>query len=178
MQLRLESIGKKVGGENWLYDISLSPQAGAVTVLLGATQAGKTSLMRIMAGLDTPNVGKVLVDGNDVTGQSVRQRNIAMVYQQFINYPSLTVAQNIASPLRLRGEKDIDRKVQALAEKLHIGMFLDRLPAELSGGQQQRVALARALAKNAPLMLLDEPLVNLDYKLREELREELSQVFS
>src|SRR3546814_6074130 len=134
--------------------------------------------MRIMAGLDTPNVGKVLVDGNDVTGQSVRQRNIAMVYQQFINYPSLTVAQNIASPLRLRGEKDIDRKVQALAEKLHIGMFLDRLPAELSGGQQQRVALARALAKNAPLMLLDEPLVNLDYKLREELREELSQVFS
>src|SRR3546814_1102939 len=82
MQLRLESIGKKVGGENWLYDISLSPQAGAVTVLLGATQAGKTSLMRIMAGLDTPNVGKVLVDGNDVTGQSVRQRNIAMVYQQ------------------------------------------------------------------------------------------------
>src|SRR3546814_17518416 len=103
--------------------------------------------MRIMAGWDTPNVGKVLVDGNDVTGQSVRQRNIAMVYQQFINYPSLTVAQNIASPLRLRGEKDIDRKVQALAEKMHIGMFLERLPAELSAGQQQRVALALTLPK-------------------------------
>src|SRR5678815_5537085 len=85
------------------------------------------------------------------------------VYQQFINYPSMTVAANIASPLRLRGEKGIDERVRALAAKLHIEPFLDRLPAELSGGQQQRVALARALAKDAPLMLLDEPLVNLDY---------------
>lgn len=178
MQLRLESIGKKVGSEDWLYTMSLSPQPGAVTVLLGATRAGKTSLMRIMAGLDAPSSGKVLVDGRDVTGQSVRQRNVAMVYQQFINYPSLTVAQNIASPMKLRGENDIDQHVRSLADKLHIGMFLDRLPAELSGGQQQRVALARALAKKAPLMLLDEPLVNLDYKLREELREELGQVFS
>src|SRR3546814_19587335 len=107
MQLRLESIGKKGGGENWLYDISLSPQAGAVTVLLGATQAGNTSLMRIMTGLDTPNVGEVVVDGNDVHGQSVRQRNIGMVSQQFINYPSLTAAQHIASPLRLSGEQPI-----------------------------------------------------------------------
>src|SRR5690606_11492682 len=103
---------------------------------------------------------------------------VAMVYQQFINYPSLTVGRNIASPMKLRGEKNIDQRVRALADKLHIGMFLDRLPAELSGGLQQRVALARALAKNASLMLLDEPLVNLDYKLREELREELAQVFS
>lgn len=178
MQLRLESIGKKVGSEDWLYDMSLSPQPGAVTILLGATRAGKTSLMRIMAGLDTPSTGKVLVDEHDVTGQSVRRRNVAMVYQQFINYPSLTVAQNIASPMKLRGDKNVDEHVRALADKLHIGMFLDRLPAELSGGQQQRVALARALAKKAPLMLLDEPLVNLDYKLREELREELGQVFS
>ncbi|MBI5270363.1 MAG: ABC transporter ATP-binding protein, partial [Burkholderiales bacterium] len=89
-----------------------------------------------------------------------------------------TVAQNIASPLRLRGERDIDARVRALAARLHIEPFLDRLPSALSGGQQQRVALARALAKNAPLMLLDEPLVNLDYKLREELREELTQLFA
>lgn len=177
MQLTLESISKKVGSETWLHDMSLSPQPGAVTVLLGATQSGKTSLMRVMAGLDAPTAGRVMVDGQDVTGQPVRRRNVAMVYQQFINYPSLTVRQNIASPLRLRGEKQIREQVQSLADKLHIGMFLDRLPAELSGGQQQRVALARALAKKAPLMLLDEPLVNLDYKLREELREELSQVF-
>jgi glycerol transport system ATP-binding protein len=178
MQLTLQSISMKVAAQTWLYDINLSPKAGAVTVLLGATQAGKTSLMRIMAGLDAPTSGRVMVDDVDVTGQSVRKRSVAMVYQQFINYPSMTVAQNIGSPLKLRGEKNIDEQVTAIAKKLHIDMFLDRLPAELSGGQQQRVALARALAKNAPLILLDEPLVNLDYKLREELREELTQVFS
>jgi len=178
MQLTLERVTKKVGAQTWLYEQSIAPRSGAVTVLLGATQAGKTSLMRLMAGLDTPTEGKVLVDGKDVTGMPVRERNVAMVYQQFINYPSLKVSDNIASPLKLRGETNIEARVKALAEKLHIGMFLDRLPAELSGGQQQRVALARALAKNAPLMLLDEPLVNLDYKLREGLREELTQLFA
>jgi glycerol transport system ATP-binding protein len=101
-----------------------------------------------------------------------------MVYQQFINYPSMTVAENIASPLKLRKEAGIQARVEELAAKLHIEPFLQRLPAELSGGQQQRVALARALAKKAPLMLLDEPLVNLDYKLREELRDELSALFA
>ncbi len=178
MQLMLESITKNVGAAAWLAPMNLAPKPGAVTVLLGATQAGKTSLMRIMAGLDRPSSGRVLVDGADVTGVGVRERNVAMVYQQFINYPSMTVAQNIASPLRLRGEANVDQTVRALAARLHIEPFLDRLPAELSGGQQQRVALARALAKGAPLMLLDEPLVNLDYKLREELREELTQLFA
>ncbi|MDT7524262.1 ABC transporter ATP-binding protein [Rhodoferax sp. TBRC 17198] len=178
MQLNLESISKKVGPQTWLYDMTLAPRSGAVTVLLGATQAGKTSLMRIMAGLDVPTAGTVRVDGADVTGMPVRERNVAMVYQQFINYPSLKVRDNIASPLKLRGEKNIDQRVRELAEKLHIEMFLDRYPAELSGGQQQRVALARALAKGAPLMLLDEPLVNLDYKLREELRDELTALFA
>ncbi|MBC7682974.1 MAG: ABC transporter ATP-binding protein [Ferruginibacter sp.] len=178
MQLSLESISKKVGAQTWLYEMGIAPQPGAVTVLLGATQAGKTSLMRIMAGLDVPTHGRVKVDGVDVTGQPVRERNVAMVYQQFINYPSLKVRDNIASPLKLRGEKNLEQRVRELAEKLHIEMFLDRYPAELSGGQQQRVALARALAKAAPLMLLDEPLVNLDYKLREELRDELSSLFA
>ena len=178
MQLSLEGISKKVGPQDWLYELSLTPQPGAVTVLLGATQAGKTSLMRIMAGLDKPSQGRVRVDGIDVTAVPVRERNVSMVYQQFINYPSLTVAQNIASPLKLRGDKNIAQRVQELAARLHIEMFLDRYPSELSGGQQQRVALARALAKGAPLMLLDEPLVNLDYKLREELRDELLQLFA
>jgi glycerol transport system ATP-binding protein len=178
MQLSLEGLSQKVGAATWLYPLDLSPQAGAVTVLLGATQAGKTSLMRLMAGLDVPTTGRVRVDGQDVTGTPVRSRNVSMVYQQFINYPSMTVYDNIASPLKLRGERHIDQTVRALAERLHIEVFLQRLPAELSGGQQQRVALARALAKNAPLMLLDEPLVNLDYKLREELREELTQLFA
>ena len=178
MQLLLDSVSKKVGAETWLYDMTLAPRTGEVTVLLGATQAGKTSLMRIMAGLDVPSSGRVCVDRANVTGMPVRERNIAMVYQQFINYPSLRVADNIASPLKLRGEKNVDQRVHEIAQRLHIEMFLDRYPAELSGGQQQRVALARALAKGAPLMLLDEPLVNLDYKLREELREELTQLFA
>ena len=178
MELRLEGVGKKVGAQQWLYALDLDVRPGAVTVLLGATPAGKTTLMRGMAGLDVPTSGRVLVDGVNVVGVPVRERNVAMVYQQFINYPSMTVFDNIASPLKLRGDKNIAQRVTALAEKLHIEMFLDRYPAELSGGQQQRVALARALAKGAPLMLLDEPLVNLDYKLREELRDELTALFA
>jgi glycerol transport system ATP-binding protein len=181
MQLSLERIEKQVGASPHLYPLDLLLQPQAVTVLLGATQAGKTTLMRLMAGLDVPSRGRVLVDGQDVTGTPVRERNVAMVYQQFINYPSMNVFDNIASPLKLRAKPDagtLRATVQALAEKLHIEPFLQRLPAELSGGQQQRVALARALAKQAPLMLLDEPLVNLDYKLREELRDELSALFA
>jgi len=178
MELMLERIEQRIGAEATLYPLDLTLVPQAVTVLLGATQAGKTSLMRVMAGLDAPAAGRVVADGRDVTGKPVRERDVAMVYQQFINYPSMTVAGNIASPLRLRGDKNVAARVAELAAKLHIEPFLQRLPAELSGGQQQRVALARALAKNAPLMLLDEPLVNLDYKLREELRNELTQLFA
>ncbi len=178
MQLMLERIEQRLGAQVHLYPLDLTLVPLAVTVLLGATQAGKTTLMRVMAGLDAPSRGRVLADGKDVTGLPVRERNVAMVYQQFINYPSMTVADNIASPLKLRREANIGARVNELASRLHIEPFLQRLPAELSGGQQQRVALARALAKKAPLMLLDEPLVNLDYKLREELREELSQLFA
>jgi len=178
MQLTLQGIEQRAGAQAHLYRMDLDLVPLAVTVLLGATQAGKTSLMRIMAGLDAPSRGRVLADGQDVTGRPVRERNVAMVYQQFINYPSMSVAENIASPLKLRREQGIAQRVRELAAKLHIEDFLQRLPSELSGGQQQRVALARALAKRAPLMLLDEPLVNLDYKLREELREELTQLFA
>lgn len=162
MQLMLEAIDKKVGAETWLHPMTLVPKPSAVTVLLGATQAGKTSLMRIMAGLDAPSSGRVLVDGADVTGVPVRERNVAMVYQQFINYPSMSVADNIASPLKLRGEKNVAERVRALAARLHIEQFLDRLPAALSGGQQQRVAIARALAMQPRVMLFDEPTSALD----------------
>ncbi len=183
MQLSLESVEQRVGADVHLHPLTLQLVPNAVTILLGATQAGKTTLMRLMAGLDHPTRGRIRVDGNDVTHTPVRERDVAMVYQQFINYPSMTVFDNIASPLRLRrrgarmDKAQIAARVGELAARLHIEPFLQRLPAELSGGQQQRVALARALAKQAPLMLLDEPLVNLDYKLREELRDELSQLF-
>ncbi|MDM8537455.1 ABC transporter ATP-binding protein, partial [Desulfobacterales bacterium HSG17] len=123
--------------------------------------------------------GKLIDNGKDITGTSVRKRSVAMVYQQFVNYPSLNIYKNIASPLKIsRMDKaEIDKKVRRVAEMLHIDHLLDRLPAELSGGQQQRTAIARALVKETDLLLLDEPLVNLDYKLREELRVELRQIF-
>jgi glycerol transport system ATP-binding protein len=179
MGLSLQNIDKIVGAESYLKDISLEFNSGSRNVLLGRTLAGKTSLLRIMAGIDRPTRGKILIDGKDATGVWVRKRSVAMVYQQFINYPSLTVYKNIASPLKVSGvpKAEIDRRVRETARILHLEDMLDRLPAELSGGQQQRIAIARALVKDAQLLLLDEPLVNLDYKLREELRIELQEIF-
>jgi glycerol transport system ATP-binding protein len=179
MGLSLQNVDKIVGREIHLKNINLEFESGSRNVLLGRTLAGKTSLLRIMAGIDRPSHGKILIDGKDTTGVWVRKRSVAMVYQQFINYPSLTVYKNIASPLKVSGvhKAEIDRRVRETAKMLHLEDFLDRLPAELSGGQQQRIAIARALVKDAQLLLLDEPLVNLDYKLREELRIELQEIF-
>jgi glycerol transport system ATP-binding protein len=179
MTLVLEHVGKRVGDQMHIDDLSLELEPGSLTVLLGRTLSGKTTLMRLMAGLDRPTGGRVLVDGQDASRIPLRKRSVAMVYQQFINYPSLTVYENIASPLRVAGlsHKDIDARVRDQAGRLKIDAFLDRFPAELSGGQQQRVALARALVRDADLVLLDEPLVNLDYKLREALRDELADAF-
>jgi glycerol transport system ATP-binding protein len=176
--LVLEGIHKRAGGELHLGGVDLELAAGSFHVLLGRTLAGKTSLLRIMAGLDRPSAGRVRWKGADVTRTPVRKRSVAMVYQQFVNYPSFTVYENIASPLRLQKARDIDSRVREVAAALHIDHLLERLPGELSGGQQQRVAIARALAKDAELLLFDEPLVNLDYKLREELREELRALLS
>ncbi len=181
MRLELQGVTRKVGADTHLYPTSVTLETGAINVLLGATLAGKTTLMRLMAGLDKPSDGRVIADGVDVTGVPVRERHLAMVYQQFINYPSMSVFENIASPLRIAGklsDTEIRSRVHAMAERLHISRYLDRLPGALSGGQQQRCALARALIKEAGLLLLDEPLVNLDYKLREELRRELTELFS
>ena len=180
MGMILQNIDKIVNREIHLKDINLEFESGSRNVILGRTMAGKTSMLRIMAGLDKPSKGRIFINGQDVTGVSVRKRSVAMVYQLFINYPSLTVYQNIASPLKTSGVKksEIDRQVREVAEMLRIDNLLDRLPSELSGGQQQRTAIARALVKNAELLLMDEPLVNLDYKLREELRVELQDIFS
>jgi glycerol transport system ATP-binding protein len=171
--LSLEHVAKTVAGEPHLIDIDLTLERGTINVLLGHTGAGKTSLLRVIAGLDRLTAGTVRFDGVDVTRLPARRRSVALVYQQFINYPSLTVRDNIASPLRLAGVRDPQARVRELARLLRIDDLLDRLPGELSGGQQQRVAIARALAKSADVVLFDEPLVNLDYKLREDLRDEL-----
>ena len=184
MQLQLDAVTKTVEGSPHLYEMTLILQPG-LNVLLGPTQAGKTSLMRLVAGLDKPSSGRVLALENerstDLTHISVQKRDVAFVYQQFINYPSLSVFENIASPLRVRGglsNTAIKQRVQTAAEMMRISHLLDRLPVALSGGQQQRTAIARALVKQSPLLLLDEPLVNLDYKLREELRAEMQNIFA
>ncbi|WLQ13131.1 ABC transporter ATP-binding protein [Hahella aquimaris] len=179
MSLELRNVSRIVDGETWINDVNLTLKPGSFNVLLGRTLAGKTTLMRLMAGLDKPSSGKILMNGVDVTGVPVKDRNISMVYQQFINYPNLTVYENIASPLRLANmsEAKIKERVRETASMLHIEPYLDRLPLALSGGQQQRTAMARALVKDATMVLFDEPLVNLDYKLREELRQELRELF-
>ncbi len=179
MSVALDHATRTVSGVPYLHDISLTLERGTLNVLLGPTLSGKTSLMRLLAGLDRPDTGSVLVDGKDVTGVDVRKRSVAMVYQQFINYPSLSVYENIASPLRVAGKRrsEIDERVQSVAKLLKLELYLDRTPLQLSGGQQQRTAIARALVKGADLVLLDEPLANLDYKLREELRAELPRIF-
>jgi glycerol transport system ATP-binding protein len=180
MQLELHNVCKKVGNDFHISDVTLAFEAATLNILLGPTLSGKTSLMRLMAGLDQPTSGKIHFAGKDVTGVPVQKRNVAMVYQQFINYPNLSVYENIASPLRIADipEDQIKKRVKKVAALLKLENMLSRSPQELSGGQQQRTALARALIKEADLVLLDEPLANLDYKLREELREELPRIFS
>ncbi len=179
MTVTLDRVTTSVRGEAAIRDMSITLEPGTINILLGPTLSGKTSTMRLLAGLDPPTSGRVLVDGRDVTGTPVRERSVAMVYQQFINYPAMTVYENIASPLRVRGvaREEIDKKVRDAAAVLRLEPYLDRLPLSLSGGQQQRTAIARALVKEARLVLLDEPLANLDYKLREELRVELPRIF-
>lgn len=180
MTLVFEGVSKVVNGQTHIYPTDLTLEKGTMNVLLGPTSSGKTSLMRLMAGLDKPQSGRILWDGQDVTGMRVQDRQIAMVYQQFINYPSMSVYDNIASPMLLMGKSkvEIDAAVLKTADLMKLTPFLDRKPLELSGGQQQRIALARALVKDAGLVLLDEPLANLDYKLREEMRVEIPKIFA
>ena len=179
MSLELKDVEKKVGIETHIYSTNLKLEKNTINVLLGSTLAGKTTLMQIMAGLDKPTSGEIWFNGENVTGKEVQKRNCSMGYQQFINYPNFTVFDNIASPLKITGinSDEIKQRVGKVAELLKLSAMLNKKPDELSGGQQQRTALARALVKDSDLILLDEPLANLDFKLREELREELPKLF-
>ena len=180
MTLELRHVTKRVGVEMHIHETSLTLAPKGFNILLGATNAGKTTLIKMMAGLERPTSGDIFFNGENVTGQSTQKRNISLVHQFFVNYPSMSVYDNIASPLRVAriGRKEVERRVMEAADILKLRPYLKRRPAELSGGQQQRTALARAIVKDSSLVLLDEPLANLDYKLREELRDQLPQLFA
>ena len=180
MSIVAEKVSLKVDGEDWLYPFDLTLEPGSFTTVIGPTRAGKTSLLRVLAGLARPTTGRLIVDGRDVTGVNVRKRSVGMVYQEFVNYPGKTVFENISAPLRNAKEPAdaIKKRVGEVAEIVGISPYLDRHPLELSGGQQQRVAIARTIARKRRLVLLDEPLVNLDYKLREHLRGEFRRIFA
>jgi glycerol transport system ATP-binding protein len=180
MTLELKNLIKRSGAETHIHDTSVVFEDGSFNILLGATRAGKTTLMQLMAGIQHPTSGEIWHQGKNVTKVSVQKRNVSMVYQQFINYPMFSVYENIASPLRVAGvsEAEIKSRVGKASEILRLSPMLDRKPSELSGGQQQRTAIARAIVKDSDVIFLDEPLANLDYKLREELRDELPRMLS
>ena len=181
MGITAEHLSKSIRGHAIIEDISFDVNDGDFATLLGATGSGKTSLLRLIAGIDRPDTGRVLYDGVDVTNLPVQKRSVAFVYQQFVNYPSLTVFENIASPLRVNkpapSHSEIKKRVEEVSGLLGLRHVLKHRPEEISGGQQQRTAIARALIKDSKFMFLDEPLANLDYKLREELRGELKRIF-
>lgn len=170
----------RVDGEDWLFPFDLTLAPGSFTTVIGAVRAGKTSLLRVLAGLTRLTGGRLFVDGEDVTGLNVRKRSVGMVYQEFVNYPHKTVFDNIAAPLGNARKKAgfVKKRVGEVAELVGIFELLQRFPHELSGGQQQRLSIARTIANKRRLVLLDEPLVNLDYKLRERLRCECRQIFA
>ena len=180
MALELRNVTKRVGAETHIFDTSIRLEPGGFNILLGATNAGKSSLIKILAGLDKPTTGEIWMDGENVTGMSPQKRNISLVHQFFVNYPHLSVFDNIASPLRVAGiaKSEIEGRVEEAAKILKLIPMLKRRPSELSGGQQQRTALARAIVKESKAVFLDEPLANLDYKLREELRDQLPELFA
>ena len=180
MTIELKDVTKRVGAVTHIKNTTLTLESGRFNVLLGQTGAGKTSLIKLMAGLDPAATGTIRMNGQDVTGLSPQKRNISLVHQFFVNYPHMTVFDNIASPLRVAGmtKSEIDDRVEETARLLQLKPMLGRRPQELSGGQQQRTALARAIVKQAQAVFLDEPLANLDYKLREELRDQLPELFA
>ncbi|MBO3761377.1 ABC transporter ATP-binding protein [Ciceribacter sp. L1K22] len=191
--LEISGIGKAFGADDVLKNIDVSVRPGEFLSLVGMSGCGKSTLLRVIAGLEKPDRGRILIGGTDVTDIDPSDRNLAMVFQSYALYPHMTVRQNIATPLRMRrlslgarmpligrmmspanALRDIESSVIQAAETLQIAHLLDRKPAQLSGGQRQRVALARALVRSPAAFLMDEPLSNLDAKLRAHMRDELA----
>jgi multiple sugar transport system ATP-binding protein len=177
-EIRIEQVTKLFRGTRAVDDVSLTVDDGEFMVLLGPSGCGKTTLLRSIAGLEQIEGGRIVIGGNDVTDLPPRKRNIAMVFQSYAVFPHMTVFENIAFGLRMRRapKGEIDRQVREAAELLHIENLLDRYPAQTSGGQRQRIAVARALAMQPQVLLMDEPLSNLDALLRLEARAELKRL--
>jgi multiple sugar transport system ATP-binding protein len=176
--LSIQKLTKRFGTNTALNDVSLEINNREFVVLLGPTGAGKTTLLRCVAGLERPDGGDILIDGQSVKDQAPAERDLAFVFQNYALYPRKTVAQNIAFPLEARKytKDEIASAIQKVADVLHIGHLLERRPAQLSGGEQQRVALGRAMVRQPHAFLMDEPLTNLDFKLRTEMRSELKRI--
>ncbi|MBX3513409.1 MAG: ABC transporter ATP-binding protein [Xanthobacteraceae bacterium] len=177
-QVVFKDIWKKHGEFVALKNVNFEIEPGEFFALLGPSGSGKSTTLRILAGLDAPTAGQVFIDGKDVTGADAAERDVAMVFQSYALYPHMTVAENISFPLEMAKmpKAEIAPAVFDAARKVKIEHLLDRRPGQLSGGQQQRCALARAIVRKARLFLLDEPLSNLDAKLRLETRVELKKL--
>ncbi len=177
-RVELKDIVKSFDGNPVIPRLNLEIESGRLTVLLGPSGCGKSTLLRLIAGLEYPDEGKILVDGEDITTFESRRRNIAMVFQNYALYPHLTVRENLAFPLQVaKADKPrIDREVTATAELLGLSSMLDRYPKTLSGGERQRTAVGRAIIRDPRLFLLDEPLSNLDFQLRNQMRGEIKSL--
>jgi sulfate transport system ATP-binding protein len=178
MSIDVSGISKRYGDFVALEDINLTLPTGQLTALLGPSGGGKTTLLRIIAGLETPDSGSVVIEGTDATRLPVQKRNVGFVFQHYAAFKHMSVARNVAFGLEIRKtpKPEIKRRVDELLELVHLSAFADRLPAQLSGGQRQRMALARALAVQPTVLLLDEPFGALDAKVRKELRDWLRRL--
>ena len=178
MQIKLEHLTKRFGDTVAVNDLSITLESGKLIALLGPSGCGKTTTLNMISGILPVSGGSIFFDDRDVTSLPPEKRGIGLVFQNYALYPHMTVLQNICFPMEIQRipKKERIRRAEELAEMVHITSYLKRKPAELSGGQQQRVAIARALSKRPDVLLLDEPLSNLDAKLRVEMREEIRRI--
>lgn len=177
-EVHLEGVRKEFGRARVLDDVALTVRAGEFLVLLGASGCGKSTLLNVVSGLEAISSGRLVIGGRDMTGVDPSQRDVAMVFQSYALYPTMSARENMMFALRMRGlaKREVTRRVDEMARLLQIHDLLARRPAELSGGQQQRVAIGRALVREPAVFLLDEPLSNLDARLRGDMMEEIRRL--